>query len=181
MPDKEIWVPANAMGVGQGGMTFYGDFAVARCAASNHFAYMSFFVPVDFVSLVSAAMIVIPRLTRPNGDWDIYADYGEVGQDYHIHEEFDNTTAYNVVAGTIFSVDISGILTGIAVGDKVGISLRQPQANHDVDILGLFIIYSQPAAGGSGAVGGSGPGAVGAVVGAAGGIGGHGSGGLRPF
>lgn len=180
MADKEIWIPVSE--VQNGVIASYGDFAVGRLSASSQYARMSFAVPADFISITEAKIIVIPRVTYSGADWDISAQYGEIGQTYAQHSEADAVTAYNVTNEQLFAVDVSGILTGIAVDDYVGIEMKLAHADHDVDVLGLFFKYLAPAAGGSGAVGGSGPGAVGAVVGAAGGIcGGHGSGGLRPF
>lgn len=145
----EIWVPATSQYDDLNGYEPVssraptGGPSVVRCADADDFAFMSFIVPGDFSSITTAAILVIPRVTDGAANWDIYSHYGAVGEDWDNHAESDTASTYNVTSDQLFHVDASGILSSVAAGDKVGISLKLADGGDDVDVVGFYMKYAR--------------------------------------
>ena len=145
----EIWAPATSQYDDVAGYeavvsrAAVGGHPVVRCAEALDFAYMSFIVPADYNAITTAAILVIPRVTDSVANWDIFAHYGAVGQDWDNHYENDVAATYNVTNDILFHVDCSGILTSLAANDRVGISLKLSDANDDVDVVGFYMKYAR--------------------------------------
>lgn len=137
---KEFFVPATAT-TGGTISTFKGDYAVVRLDALYDKAYMSFWVPNDFTTIISAEIIVIPRASQATADWKIYSDYAAVGEAYNANSEAEWPTP-NVTNEEIFAHDVSDILDALAAGDIVGIQILEDTAGHNVDVIGLRFRYS---------------------------------------
>lgn len=135
---KELFVPATFGSIDN----FYGAYPVKRCNIANPHAYMCFMAPLDFSSISSAQIIVIPRATQGAANWDIESDYAAAGEAYNTHHESDSASTYEVADNQLFAIDVSGILSGLAAGDFVGIKLTQSTTGHDVDVLGLRLKYA---------------------------------------
>ena len=138
IPTKEIFIP----------VTYASEIApssyrpVGHLNALNEEAYMEFYVPDDFTTLVEAVIMVKAKATQAAADWDIYSMYAKVGENDSTHNESDEASTYNVTLNLVFEVDISSILTALAAGDIVGIRLKEGTAGHDVDVYGVRIKYT---------------------------------------
>jgi len=120
----------------------FGDFAV-KSILSNGNIRLSFPVPNDFGTLISAEVITIPAGTNATANIDLYSDYGAVGEAPNNHEESDLASTYALVAGILTSIDVSGVLTGIALGDYVGILINQNSIGAAMDYIGLHLKYNR--------------------------------------
>lgn len=135
-PTKELWVGVVNSTAGLGYWAFAG--VVAGGAAGR----VSFKVPHDFNTLLSAEMLVFPIDTHAAADWDIITQYCAVGQVFNANTEQDVASTYNVTQNILFSVDISGELTGIAADDYVGAGLLNNNAAHRFYLIGLRFRYN---------------------------------------
>lgn len=123
-------------------VTAYAAYSCANCDALNEEGDLSFFIPNDFIALVAASIVVIPRSTQAAAAWGIYSYYCAEGEAYNTHNESDAVSTYNVTDGQMFEVDISGIFSSLVANDFVGIRLKQLNAAHDVSILGVRFKYT---------------------------------------
>ena len=136
---KEFFIPVTH---GTEMLSSYNYGPVARCNLSGEHGIIYFYVPLDFVSLTAAVIVVIPTATQAAADWDLASRYGAVGEAYNIHTGANTTTTYNVTNNQLYGVDISGLLASIAAGDYVIVSLRQMTDLHNVDIVGVRFKYA---------------------------------------
>jgi len=137
-PTKELWVPVTA----GHDIATAGTKPVAICDAVPEQGAISFKVPHDFNSIVSAEIIVIPTATQAAADWDIFSEYGAVGEVQNIHNETDNVSTYNVTSPNFTAVNIAGILSNLAADDYVGVLIQQHTAGHNFYILGVRLRYA---------------------------------------
>ena len=135
---KEFFVPVTFGNE----MTYRNYYPVARCNAQFEIGWMSFRVPHDFSSIITAEIIVICEATQAAADWDIFSGYAAAGESHDTHSEGDAASTYNVTNDEFEVVDISGILSSLAADDYVGIHLEQGTAGHNVSILGIRFKYS---------------------------------------
>ena len=141
---REFFIPVTqGKSAGIDAQLFYiGDFPAAVLTALNDFAHIAFKVPHDFTAITNAEIIVSPAVTDGAANWDIDSDYGAVGEQYNAHSEADAASTYNVVAGQLFAVDVSGILSALAASDYVGLKLLLADAGDDVNVLGIRFKYT---------------------------------------
>jgi len=141
MPLKQIWCP---MTVADGGAVLqnYAYKACATCDAVGEGGAMNFQVPSDFLTLVSAVAIIIPTCTDGTAGISIASYYGAQGEAYNTHIESDEATTYDITDTIQFEIDVSGILTGIAIGDYVGVFVRQRTAGDNYRVFGIKLIYA---------------------------------------
>jgi len=118
-----------------------GDYAVAELNDLNEKAFINFFCPADFKSLVEAVIIVIPKVNNATANWDIASDYAAPGEGMATHSESDVASTYDVTLNQLFEVDISGILTDLAAKDYVGVTLLQGDAADNVNVVGVRFKY----------------------------------------
>lgn len=137
---KEFFVPCT--GVNGGAMGYDLTYPVGVLTNSLQEALISFRVPHDYNSIVTASIVVVPKYSSVTANWDIYSNYAQTGESYTTHTQNNTASTYNVTSGQVFEVDISGILTSLAAGDMVGISLKQSTAIHNVNVLGVRFKYS---------------------------------------
>ncbi len=138
---KSLWVPVTVAGGPSGAMTGNLGYPHAQLSADTDDAFMSFLVPDDFLTLLEAKIYVFPAATQAAANWDIGAIYCGTGQAYNTHVASDVATTYNVTDGQLFEVDISSLLSSLAIGDIVGVTLLLSNSLHDVKVLGLYIKY----------------------------------------
>ncbi len=113
---KEFWATPGAVFEGN-----IGNWFRARCWDST--ANMNFKVPHDFTSITSAEVLVIHQVNNATTDIDIESSYGVKGEAHNAHGESDTVTTYNFTANEIDSIDVSGILTGIAANNYVRLAI----------------------------------------------------------
>lgn len=138
---KEFYVPATSP-VDGAAMSEHGDFPVIACNALNECALISFDIPHDFNSLITAVLTTLAPGTQAGSNWDISSDYCADGEAFATHSESDTATTYDAVITERLDIDISGILSAIAAGDAVGIRLKSATEGHDVNIVGVRIRYT---------------------------------------
>jgi hypothetical protein len=145
LSSRELWAPVT-YGISNGVVDVLGvlgNFPDVYCSALNDIAHVSFRVPSDFTSLLQAKFVVVPQTTLAAADWDIAATYASVGEGYNTHIQSDAVTTYNVTIVIIYEVDLSGILSNIAAGDYVGVSIKNAGGlGHRFYALGVRFKYS---------------------------------------
>ena len=137
---KEFFVPVSGVVVSTATYEQMGDWPVMLLDAGE-LAFMAFFVPTDFTSITDAVIVLRPIGSAGAAGYDINSDFGAVGESTTANSGSDTTTTYNVTAGIIFELDISGILTGLAAGDYVGIKFTGDGAS-DPRIMGIRFKYT---------------------------------------
>ena len=115
-----------------------GDFPVAT-AGSAQDARFAFYVPLDFTSLTSAVVVMIPDATE-TAQWDVTTDFGGDGEAYNLNSDSITNGTESVTANDVEEVDIADALTGLAAGDYVGV-LFAPDTS-DLRLVGLRIKYA---------------------------------------
>ena len=128
----ELWFPAVFLGNNS-----FADFQIG--GATNVVRFFSFFIPTDFVSLVSCELIYIKR-DSDSIQWQLDSDFGAPGEQFNNHSESQLTGALAETDGDIVALDITGVLTAIAAGDFVGLQADPTQRARP---LGIRLIYSQ--------------------------------------
>jgi len=137
---KEFWVPV-LVARGNGSFPYnsnVGDFPVAT-AGSAQDARFAFYVPLDFTSLTSAVVVMIPDATE-TAQWDVTTDFGGDGEAYNLNSDSITNGTESVTANDVEEVDIADALTGLAAGDYVGV-LFAPDTS-DLRLVGLRIKYA---------------------------------------
>ena len=120
---KEFFVPATFADSG-GSAAVIGDVPGISLTDDNHAAYMSFHIPADFSSIISAVVVIISSTTGSETDWDTFSDYAATGQAYNTHSESNTATVYDTTTNQWFEIDVSGILSSLAAGDHGGIQVK---------------------------------------------------------
>lgn len=105
------------------------------------YSYATFRMPSNFSSLTSAKFMIIPDGAHTPGDLDLATDYGADGEAYTTNQETDTQTP-NMVGNQILGVDASGVLTGIAADDYVGITIVRGAAGHNFYGIGVYVKYA---------------------------------------
>ena len=141
---KEFFVPVTAWQSSATAklMGIKGDFPAAPLRTSTDEAFIAFFVPADFTTIVNAVIIVSPASTQAAADWDITSDYAAAGEAFNANSESDTASTYNVTNNILFEVDISGILSALAASDYVGVQIDSGNNAHDLDVIGIRFKYS---------------------------------------
>lgn len=109
--------------------------------SENDEAYFAFKIPHDWTSITNAEVIVVPTATNGTADIDIASTYGAVGEAYNTHSESDVASTYSLTQNQLKAIDVSGILSGIAAGDIIGLTLEMETAE-DLDVIGLRFKYA---------------------------------------
>lgn len=117
-------------------------FPAAYINAEDEVAYMSFFVPHDYSSIVEAVVMIIPAAGFTHR-FNLYSDYGANGEVYSAHSEAALDVDVALTLGYIDELDVSGILSALAAGDYVGIKVLADGTNTpNVYVVGLRFKYS---------------------------------------
>ena len=102
-----------------GANTTVGYYAAFAADSADDYGF-NFPVPSDFGSLVSAVLLMIPDATETI-QWDIYTTVAAAGEDFEADERQSLNVQQAVTAEKLTEIDISGVLTGIAAEDYVGV------------------------------------------------------------
>ena len=145
LPTKQFFQGVTAFynGAASADMTMTaGAHAMAAMRAQWAKAGTTFKMPHDFNSLTAAYYVIVAQDTDAAAELTIASSYGAVGEAYNAHTESDTTSTYSITDTEIEEIDISGILTGVAADDYVGISITTRDANSvNYDVLGVMIYY----------------------------------------
>lgn len=141
LKQRELWVPvtwgSNDLGTG-----LLGAHWGTSLTGAGDVAGMEFRCPFDFLAIITAKIVVMPRVNDAAANWDIRAFYGAEGEQGDTHDESDNATTYNVTQNQLYGIDVSGILTNLAAGDVVALHVTLGDAADDVSVLGFYLIYN---------------------------------------
>lgn len=138
---KELYVPVTA-NAAAGGQAFFGQFPIQFLSGLGHRAFMSFKVPHDFNSIISAEIIIIPQDTVALANIDTHSNYGLIGEAYNIHSEDEVAATYDMTTDQLFGVDVSGILTALVAEDIVGLGIDCEDAGHRFYVVGFYLRYA---------------------------------------
>ena len=136
-----VWTPATTPDNG-GAVGTHGNWPVILLGAINESALMSFPVPAGFTALVAADIVVIADCTDAAAEWSIYSEYGTYGEAYNVHSESDILTTYNATQNDLIAVDCTGILTGIAADDFVGLEFVIRINLDHAYVVGFYMTYT---------------------------------------
>lgn len=136
---KEFFFPANA---GTEKSTINGFFCTYRINAAGETAVITMLVPRDFQG-ISESVVVCTRVSNLAMKVDLATNYGTIDEDYDTHSETDNDVDVPAGAAKDFEeIDISGVLSGIAAGDIVGLKVTADNVDvPDIYIFGIRFRY----------------------------------------
>jgi len=138
----EVFIPVT---YGTNGISLHlGIPVVAALTALNDVANIEFRIPSDFSAITTAIILVVPIVTDAAANWDIYTNYGAIGEGYSTHAESDVATTYNVNQNVYTQVSIAGILSSLAADDYVSVQLKLADADDDVSVVGVYFKYTTP-------------------------------------
>jgi len=106
--------------------------------------YFTFEIPLDFNSFViSPRFVLSTRGTVTNGDIDFSSTYAGNGEATNTHTESDTTSTYNFAsADTFYTIDLSGILSSVSAGDRIGIFWDNNGIGTYADVYGIEYTYN---------------------------------------
>jgi len=134
---KEFFIPTNDVD------QTLGSHRVKRLAVAGHKAYVAFAIPGDFSSLLEAVIIGAWDASHAGTDLDIIVNYAGAGEAYNVHAETDTVTTYDFTADEVTEIDISSLLSALAPGDHVGVSLElNTDPGDNLSILGVRVKYA---------------------------------------
>jgi len=141
--DKELYIPVSSYRDASAGITDPPEGLSTYPTANGNTddqAHFSFRVPSDFTSIVEAKVIGYAASTNGAANIDIICYYAAVGEVATAVTESDLATTYDITDTHIEAIDISGILTGIAAGDIVGLRV-ETKANTLLNSIGFYMKY----------------------------------------
>lgn len=136
---KEFFVPAIGLSAN---LSAYEHYAISSLDGLNKYANMNFRVPHDFSAITLAEVVVIPKATQAEANYDILSSYATEGEAANTHVESDETTTYNATNLQMLFIDVEPILQNLSPDDIVGVRFNQGEAGHNVAVLGLWFKYS---------------------------------------
>jgi len=115
--------------------------------AANGDSEISFAVPPEAVSILSAKLIGIPSVGAAGSgkDIDVSSEYSALDESRTTHIESDTTSTYDFTGKanqTITIKDLISILTNVTGGDFVGVSINHNSIGGAIDYLGVRLTYS---------------------------------------
>lgn len=138
---KEFFVPyQNADFRTQVGLNT--EYDQGRMSGAGEDVWFSFFVPNDFTSITSAVILLIPIDSHASANYDIWSRFAASAEDKDTNSGVDTTTTYNMTLDILFELSISGILTGLAAGDYVGIRIQNQGGTNSAHASGIRFRYS---------------------------------------
>ncbi len=138
---KEFFVPAHP-GSTEANFSYTGDHPRIAVTVGGALAYVEFIVPADFSSVTSAVYLITPNQNDATVDIDIRSDYAANGEAYNAHSESDTASTHSLTANQFYELDVSGILSSLAVGDYVGVKLTNSDAQTALSVYGLRFKYA---------------------------------------
>ncbi|MCH8224874.1 MAG: hypothetical protein IIC97_03290 [Chloroflexi bacterium] len=137
-PIKEFFVSYASADVFNAGVSY----PAGHMDADGEDIWIMFMVPADFSSIIDAVIILRPGTTTAAADWDVTTHYAAAGENYSgTHTQSDTTSTYNITTNIFFELDISGLLTSLAVGDYVGVNIQR-RTSGDAHVMGVRFKYS---------------------------------------
>ena len=128
-----------------GGNASFGDYKTQQ-VASNGTSQFTFFVPANYVSTVSLALIgrVSSGAAQINRNIDLFSDYASVGELSGNHSEANTTILFDLstFSGRIAAIDISSVFTSLGAGDVCGVTVDHKSIGGNIDYLGVKLEYS---------------------------------------
>ena len=118
-----------------------GDGYADSLTALNNQSHMNMFIPYDFASVDEIVILVKPTTTNASQNWDVYSDYGGIGENHSASSEADTGTSHAGTADQYKEVDLSGVVGSIAAGDMLFIRIKLADAGHDVWVVGIRLKY----------------------------------------
>ena len=103
-------------------------------------------VPDNFSALSSAVIVVSPEANDGDFQYDLLTDYAGDGQVVTTHNESSLNQTVALTTDTLEYIDFSGVLTGIAAGDTVGIMINYDSysgANPSVFVISAMVGYTK--------------------------------------
>lgn len=132
---KELWAPATSH---EGSVEATEiEWPVYHLGDAADSAHMSFHVPNDYGGVAEAVIICIADIALNDGDLDIRSSYCADTEAKTTHAESSLAITPTVAANARFEVDVSGILSSLAIDDSVGVSIENNVANKDFWVVGL--------------------------------------------
>lgn len=120
-----------------------GDFSTDSVSA-NGTGRFRFAIPADFDALVSLRAGVVPAVTNATADIDLTSDYGAIGESFSNHSESDLASTYNLTANELQEIDISGVFSVLAAGDRCGLAWIHNSIGGAVHLLWIQLRYTRP-------------------------------------
>lgn len=105
----------------------------------------TFTIPNDFNALTSlkSIFIVAAGASGAGKDIDLTSSYGAQGEPKTQHQESDAASTYTIGAqDTHDEIDISGVFTSIAAGDRCGIKIDHKTIGGALEYLGIEMYYT---------------------------------------
>lgn len=145
-----IWV--NAVAAYGGGV--FGVYGISGSyypgvnLNSTDYGYAQFYIPSDFVSIVSAKVVVMCRDTEStNNYWDVVAVYCSPGDEeiHNTHVESEDELSWYwqaVTTGHMYEAEINMVLTNIEPGDIVVIRMGPASSSDEFQFLGVAFEYN---------------------------------------
>ncbi len=103
---------------------------------------LEFHVPDDFHTLVTAQVLIVAPQTHAAANIDLETNYGAPGELFNANVETDATLTFAITLDEITEIDVSSVLTGIAVDDTVGLQLSNDTVAGGYLILGIHLTYT---------------------------------------
>ncbi len=116
-----------------------------RSVASNGAFDYTFLVPDDFNALVSLRAIFVNVSATPTAtaNLDLFSDYGADTETFNNHSESDTTSTFPIPAVNILGfVDISGVFSVLAAGDRCGIEIDHVGIGGSLGYLQIELQYT---------------------------------------
>lgn len=106
--------------------------------------YFTFVIPSDFNSFVINPRFIVTARSGVTGvDIDLSSTYAGNGEVKNTHTESDTTSTYDFsVADTFYTIDLSGILSSVSAGDRIGIYFDNKGIGTTLDVYGIEYTYN---------------------------------------
>jgi hypothetical protein len=135
-PTKEVFFGTGATNAAR------GDYPVLNLGSGGSGDF-GFYVPHDFVSLVSIVLVAIPGGTVGAANIDLLSDYGSAAaaQQFNNHSESNAVITYALTAGQLTELDVSSVFSLLAALDYAGFHINHTGVTGGVDYLGIRLRY----------------------------------------
>lgn len=118
-----------------------GSYSTQKVASAG-LIRITWILPADFLSFISADLMVIPELTVGPQTVELTSNYAKHGEDATATQEQNLTKTYSYTANEMTPLDLLSVLTGLEAGDHVGVLFdRKINGFGDLEVLGIHIKY----------------------------------------
>jgi len=137
-PAKKVVFALTRVGV-------YGEFAVNLVATDGQ-GHFSFYIPDEFVSLVSLKIIGIvqPAAAGAGKDIDLFSNYAQHGELYNAHAESEVANTYDLtgLGDRLWELDLSPVFSVLAAGDHCGLQIDHNLIGGSIGYLNIELVYA---------------------------------------